>query len=144
MQNRIVFSYLEVVHNNDKNKYTSKALFAKFLPKINRYMQALLQRLPDPGILKWEPILTSEHVFGFLLYIIIYILGFQPTSFIFALYFVLWRIFVINKWYNIGLVRRKIWHSVYVIVYDLHLIENPLWPQRGFLIKCSLSKYLSK
>lgn len=50
MQNRFVFSYLEVIHNNDKNKYTSKALFAKFLPKINRYNQALLQRLPDPGI----------------------------------------------------------------------------------------------
>lgn len=50
MQNRFVFSYLEVVHNNDKNKYTSETLFAKFLPKINGYMLALLQRLPDPGI----------------------------------------------------------------------------------------------
>lgn len=32
-----------------------------------------------------------------------------------ALYFVLWGMFVIHKLYNIG---RKIWHGVYVIVYN--------------------------
>lgn len=32
-----------------------------------------------------------------------------------ALYFLLWRIFVINKLYNIGFIRRKIkWHGVTV------------------------------